>query len=128
VGRPAVCTNLAAVLLDDRRLNQLTGKILESAIEVHRHLGAGLFESTYHPCLRLELAERGLQFVAQQTVPLTYKATRVDAAYRLDLVEILMPLHSSQLLTYLRLAELPVGLLINFKRSEADGRCEAPYQ
>ncbi len=114
------------MLLDDQRLNDLTGRILASAIEVHRVLGPGLFESVYHPCLRFELAERGLQFATQQSIPIVYKTIRLPAAYRIDVivedqvvveiksVDALAPLHSSQLLTYLRLTERPAGLLINF--------------
>src|SRR5262245_38363756 len=114
------------MLLDDQRLNDLTGKILACAIEVHRVLGPGLLESVYHSCLHFELGERGLEFVTQQAIPITYKSLKLRAEYRTDLiveglvvveiksVDALAPLHRSQLLTYLRLSACPAGLLINF--------------
>ena|SRR5258705_7120041 len=114
------------MLVEDPQLNELTGRILASAIEVHRVLGAGLFESVYHPCLHFELAERGLRFSTQQLIPIAYKSVRLAAAFRADLivedlviveiksVDALAPIHSSQLLTYLRLSERPAGLLVNF--------------
>jgi GxxExxY protein len=114
------------MLVDDARLNDLTGTILAGAIEVHRILGPGLFESTYAACLRFELTSRGLRWVAQHPISITYKALRVDSVYQADLVvddlvvveiksvELLTPLHRSQLLTYVRLARNPAGLLINF--------------
>ena len=108
------------------RVNAVTGQIIAAAIEVHRHLGAGLMESSYAPCLHRELAERQLRFVTQHAVPLVYKGVVLDPAYRVDLVveqlvivelkcvERLLSVHSAQVLTYLRLTECPVGLLINF--------------
>ena len=114
------------MLLDDRALNDVTSRILASAIEVHRELGAGLFEGVYHPCLQFELTARGLHFAAEQSVPVIYKSIRLPAAYRVDLIvedlvvvevkaiDALAPIHTAQLLTYLRLTERPAGLLINF--------------
>jgi GxxExxY protein len=108
------------------RLNAVTGEIIGAAIEVHRYFGPGLFESTYVPCLHQELKARGLNYEAQLPVPLIYKGLRLDASYRVDLVvecdvivelkaiEQLLPVHESQVLTYLRLTDRPVGLLINF--------------
>ena len=114
------------MLVDDARLNHLTGNIIAGAIEVHRVMGPGLLESPYMPCLEYELTQRGLAYVRQQAISLTYKTLRLDAIYKLDLVvedtvivevkcvEALAPVHRAQLLTYMRLAKKPAGLLINF--------------
>ncbi len=109
-----------------RPINAITGDIIASAIEVHRHLGPGLLESTYEICLCRELTLRGIPFVKQQELPVVYKGTRLDVGYRIDVlvenqvivelkaVEALAPIHSAQLLTYLKLTGCRVGLLINF--------------
>ena len=114
------------MLIDNARLNQITGRILGGAIEVHRVIGPGLLESPYMPCLEYELKERGLAYVAQAPIALTYKTLQLDVVYRVDLlvedivvvevkcVEWLAPVHKAQLLTYMRLMNKPVGLLINF--------------
>jgi GxxExxY protein len=106
--------------------NQVTEKIIGSAIEVHRLLGPGLLESVYAECLAVELDVRGLRFERQRLVPIAYKGRTVGADLRIDLlveraivvelkaVERLLPVHEAQLLTYLRLTNLQVGLLINF--------------
>jgi len=115
-----------AMLVDDARLNDLTGTILSAAIEVHRILGPGLFEAVYQACLEYELNGRGLRVVIEQSLPIVYKTLRLEAAYKLDLlvedlviveiksVETLLPVHKAQLVTYLRLLRKPAGLLINF--------------
>ena len=112
--------------VDPSEFNDLTGKILGAAIEVHRALGAGLLESIYSSCLHLELTARGLRYVAQRPLPIVYKGMKIDACYRVDLivedrvvvevksVSALSPVHESQLLTYMALTECPAGLLINF--------------
>ena len=114
------------MLLDDTRLNDVTGTTLAAAIEVHRILGPGLLESTYLTCLEYELNDRRLGFVCQHPITLTYKTLRLDAIYRMDLmvedlvivevkcVEQLAAVHKAQLLTYMRLTKKPAGLLINF--------------
>ena len=111
------------------RVNVLTDAIIGAAIEVHRILGPGLLESAYEQCLCHELALRKLAFRRQESVPVIYKAVRLDCGYVLDLVvedqvvvelkavDILLPVHASQLLTYLRLLDKRVGLLINFRAS-----------
>src|SRR5207342_1197359 len=103
----------------------LTHDIIAAAIDVHRVLGPGLLESAYSTCLQHELARRSLAFVTQQRVPVVYKGVTLDCAYRLDLlvdgavvVEVkaladVLPIHQAQLLTYLSLMDLPVGLVIN---------------
>ena len=104
----------------------LTEDIIGAALEVHRHLGPGLLESSYQACLGLELELRGIRYSPRLPVPLTYKGLQVPRAYVVDLlvdervvveikaVESLLPVHSAQLLTYLRALEVSCGLLINF--------------
>jgi len=106
--------------------NEISNKIIQAAIEVHRHLGPGLLESAYEECLCYELSKMGLSFKRQQSLPVEYKGIKLDCGYRLDLVveekvivevksvEKLLPIHQAQLLTYLRLSGLKLGLLINF--------------
>ena len=107
-------------------LNQITERAIGAAIEVHRALGPGLLESAYESCLAYEIAQRGLKVEQQKPLPVVYKEVSLDAGYRLDLliegtviielkaVEALTPLHKAQLLSYLKLSGLRVGLLINF--------------
>jgi GxxExxY protein len=107
-------------------LNQVTEKIIGAAIEIHKTLGPGLLESAYEECLCYELSRAGLHFQRQVDLPVLYKEVRLDCGYRLDLiveevvivelktVECLLPIHEAQLLTYLKMKNLRVGLLINF--------------
>ena len=107
-------------------IDGLTEKIIGAAIEVHKALGPGLFESAYDECLCRELALREIPFVRQQSLPVGYKGVQLDCGYRLDIVvagcvvveikavEAVLPIHSAQLLTYLRLSGIRVGLLLNF--------------
>ena len=104
----------------------LTEKVIGAAIEVHRVLGPGLLESAYQECLCHELRLSGLSFKREAPLPVLYKGIRLDCGYRLDLVvegqvivevksvERLLPIHEAQLLTYLRLAQIHTGLLLNF--------------
>ena len=104
----------------------LTQRIIGFAIEVHRQLGPGLLESAYEECLCFELKEASLRFQRQVPLPVIYKSVRLDCGYRMDLViedkvvvelktvERLMPVHEAQLLTYLKLSRIPIGLLLNF--------------
>ena len=106
--------------------NYFTGEIIGAAIEVHKALGPGLLESAYEECLCHEFTLRQLHFKRQQAIPLEYKGTKLDCGYRIDLliedlvilelksVESLLPIHEAQLLTYLKLTDFNVGLLINF--------------
>ncbi|WP_146647450.1 GxxExxY protein [Labilithrix luteola] len=108
------------------RFEDGTEQIIGALIEVHRCLGPGLLESTYEACVCAELSARGLPFERQRPIPVVYKGVRVECGYRLDLivgdgvlvelkaVERLLPIHEAQVITYLRLAELSVGLLVNF--------------
>jgi GxxExxY protein len=103
-----------------------TGPIIGAAIEVHRQLGPGLLESAYERCLCHELHLRGLTFRCQIELPVSYKGLKLDCGYKIDLivgdevivelksVERILPVHEAQLLTYMKLAAKPVGLLINF--------------
>jgi GxxExxY protein len=104
----------------------LTEEILGAAIEVHRALGPGLLESAYEQCLCHELDLRSIPFQRQVDLPVVYKGIHLGCGYRLDVVvrdavvveikavEKCLPIHSAQLLTYLRLSTCRVGLLINF--------------
>src|ERR1700756_1384960 len=105
---------------------RLTGEIIGAAIEVHRQLGPGLLESTYAACLRQEFKLRNICFEFQKPLPLEYKGIKLDCGYRLDLlvadrvvveiksVEALAPIHEAQLLTYLKLTGVKIGILLNF--------------
>ena len=115
-------------------LNQLSQEIIGCAIEVHRTLGPGLLESAYEECLCHEFMLHDLGFERQRPLPLTYKGVGLDCGYRLDIVvgnqvivelksiEALLPIHEAQLLTYLKLTGLRLGLLMNFKRTDDEGR------
>ncbi|HUT32244.1 MAG TPA: GxxExxY protein [Planctomycetota bacterium] len=104
----------------------LTEKIIGAMIEVHKHIGPGLLESAYEVCTCHELHLRGVAFEAQKPLPVVYKNTRLECGYRADLlvdgrvlvemkaVDSLAPIHEAQLLTYLRLSGVRVGLLVNF--------------
>ena len=106
----------------------LSGRIIGAAIEVHRHLGPGLLESAYEACLAYELIERGMKVARQVPLPVLYKGVSVECGYRIDLivddliicelksVERLMEVHQAQMLSYLKLSGLHLGLLINFNQ------------
>jgi GxxExxY protein len=106
--------------------NRLSERIIGAAIEVHRTLGPGLLESSYHRCLCHELGLRGISYVSQGALPIEYKGTHVDRGYVVDIlvedslivelksVDKLLPIHRVQLLTYMRLLHVSAGLLINF--------------
>jgi GxxExxY protein len=106
--------------------NELSRHIIGAAIEVHRHLGPGLLESAYEACLCKELALRQIPFEKQVPLPIHYKGMDLDCAYRIDVlvaglvvlelkaVDKIEPVHEAQLLTYLKLTERWLGLLINF--------------
>jgi GxxExxY protein len=113
-------------LADLHDINEITSKIIKAAIDVHRTLGPGLFESVYVACLLHELREAGLRYETQKPLPIIYKGVILDCGFRLDLivegrvvVEIksvagIAPIHRAQLSTYLALTGCPAGLLINF--------------
>jgi len=105
---------------------RVAAQVMDAAFKVHRALGPGLVESTYEICLCYELAKQRIDFQKQLSLPIVYEEIRLDAALRLDLlvadavivelkaVERLIPLHEAQLLTYLKLSNKRLGLLINF--------------
>jgi len=107
-------------------LNRITSRIIDGAIRIHRAIGPGLLEKAYSGCLCYELSSAGLSIETQKSLPLIYRGVSIDCAYRADLivdglviVEVkalngLAPIHSRQLLTYLRLANCPIGLLLDF--------------
>lgn len=104
----------------------LTGQVIGAAIEVHRNLGPGLLESAYEECLCYELTMSHIPFLRQQRLPVNYKEVKLDCGYVMDVViperliielktvEKLAPIHEAQLLTYLKLSGIRLGLLLNF--------------
>jgi len=111
---------------ETQRVNEITERIIGCAIEVHRHLGPGLLESAYEECTCHEITQAGLRVQRQVPLPVTYKQVVLDCGYRMDAVveravivefkteEKFLPVHEAQLLSYLKLSGLGVGLLINF--------------
>lgn len=107
-------------------INELSRIIIGCAIEVHKKLGPGLLESAYQECLYYELKNRNLQVLKEKSIPIVYKEIKLDHGYRIDLlvedkivieiktVEKLTEIHTAQILTYLRLGNYPLGLLLNF--------------
>ena len=107
-------------------INNLTGQIIGSAIDVHKVLGPGLLESAYEECLCRELDLRRIRYKRQFPIPVEYKGVKLDCGYRIDLlvegavilelkaVEAIEPIYEAQLLTYLKLTGIKIGLLINF--------------
>ena len=110
-------------------LNELSHRVIGLCIEVHRELGPGLLESAYEEALAYELTNAGLSFERQRAAPLKYKGANLNCDYRLDfvierqlIVELkavgeLLPVHQAQLLTYLKLERLNLGLLVNFNET-----------
>ncbi|MDR7128649.1 GxxExxY protein [Algoriphagus sp. 4150] len=106
--------------------NEISSKNIGAAIEVHKQLGPGLLESSYEKCLAFELIQQGLEIKTQVAVPVIYKGNKLEVGYRLDIlveekviievktVSELAPIHKAQLLTYLKLTGIKLGLLINF--------------
>ena len=107
-------------------INKISGEVVDAAMHVHSALGPGLLESAYEACLKYELSSRGLQVLSQITLPVIYKGNIIDTGYRIDLlvedeivvelksVENIIPIHEAQLLSYLKLSNKKIGLLINF--------------
>ena len=112
--------------MDASEDSALTGRVIGCAIEVHHHLGPGLLERIYEDALCHELTLSGIQFVRQQPVKVTYKGHALDCGFVLDVVverslvleikavTVIHPIYEAQLLTYLRVSGLPLGLLLNF--------------
>jgi GxxExxY protein len=108
------------------KFDALSHLVIGCALEVHKELGPGLLESTYEQCLAHELSKAGIPFKLQQPVSVCYKEVQIDCGYRVDLlvsdqlivelksVEKLLPIHQAQLMTYMKLARISIGLLMNF--------------
>ena len=109
-----------------REFSELSNRVIGAAIEVHRNLGPGLLESTYQSCLAHELMLRDINFEIEYPLPVKYKGVQLECGYRIDLlveneiilelksVEQVMGIHKAQLLTYMKLANINQGFLINF--------------
>ena len=107
-------------------LDRLSYQIIQAAIEIHKTLGPGLLESAYSTCMMFELRARNIGFVSELVVPVRYKGLVLDGGYRVDLLvedavvvelkalEVVLPVHRAQVLSYLRLLDKSLGLLINF--------------
>lgn len=107
-------------------MDLLSDKVIGAAIKVHRELGPGLLESAYEACLAYELRDCGLLVEIQRPLPVVYRGVKLNCGYRLDIVvegklivelkavDRIMPIHEAQLLSYLRLSGIPLGLLVNF--------------
>jgi len=112
--------------MEKDRLNYVSGQILDAAIEVHKNLGPGLLESVYEICLLEELSNKGIRVQRQVVLPITYKGKVLSKEFCIDLfveseiiielktVDKLLPIHEAQILTYLKLTNKKLGLLINF--------------
>lgn len=112
--------------MNNEHLNRVSSVILDSSINVHKELGPGLLESVYEICLYKELRTRNLFVERQVVLPVVFRGETLDADFRIDLlveheiilelkaVEVLLPVHDAQLLTYMKLAEKKLGFLINF--------------
>ncbi|MEA2068852.1 MAG: GxxExxY protein [Verrucomicrobiota bacterium] len=108
------------------QFDELSNKVIGCALNVHRELGPGLLESTYEQCLCYELSKAGIQFERQKELPVQYQDVMIDCGYRIDTlvenrliielksVEQLQRIHEAQLLTYMKLSAIQIGLLINF--------------
>ncbi|HET6841406.1 MAG TPA: GxxExxY protein [Candidatus Angelobacter sp.] len=108
-------------------LNDITGHIISAAMKVHTAMGPGLLESVYQTCLQHEIEKSGLNVHREVAIPVTYDGLKLDAKFRIDMLvedlvivelkcaDALLPIHKAQILTYLRLADKPTGLLLNFK-------------
>ncbi|MCC6370419.1 MAG: GxxExxY protein [Bacteroidia bacterium] len=113
-------------MVTQQYINEVSYKIVGAAIEVHKHLGPGLLESVYHSCMIDELNNAELEVKSQVHLPVNYKGKNIGGNLRIDLlindliivelkaVEAIIPLYKAQLLSYLKLAKMPKGLLINF--------------
>ncbi len=108
------------------KFDSLSNQVIGCALEVHKHLGPGLPESTYEQCLAHELSSVGISFQLQKPLPVEYKGLMLECGYRIDVliedqlivelksVNTLLPIHEAQILTYMKLGNIKTGLLINF--------------
>ncbi|MCF8496544.1 MAG: GxxExxY protein [Alphaproteobacteria bacterium] len=110
----------------NRALNDITGEIVDCSLKIHRKMGPGLYEKVYEDCMAYELSKRNIKFERQYPVTVAYEDLRIDNAFKIDLfvenqviVELkstdkILPIHESQIITYMRLSHIQTGLLINF--------------
>jgi GxxExxY protein len=117
---------MAQISTDIEKLNELSYKIIGAVYKVHSELGPGLLESTYEICLEYELLNSGLKVERQKPLPVVYREIKLEAGYRIDLlvensiilelksVDEIAPIHKAQLMTYLKLSGIKLGLLLNF--------------
>ena len=111
---------------NEMEFDELSKKIIGCALEVHKRLGPGLLESSYERCLSFELLNAGIHHSAQKELPIEYKGVKLDCGYRIDMlieneiivelksVDKILPIHEAQLLTYMKLSGVKIGLLLNF--------------
>ncbi len=111
---------------DDMEFDELSSRVIGCAIEVHKTLGPGLLESTYQECLAYELKVNNISFELEKELPIMYKNIKIPCGYRLDAiiegklilelksVSTILPIHEAQILTYMKLSNVSIGLLINF--------------
>jgi GxxExxY protein len=124
--RKTALTTTKITKVTKMEFDELSRGVIGCAIEVHRSLGPGLLESTYRQCLACELSHAGVPFQMEVPLPVRYKDILLDCGYRIDLlvrsdliveiksVETLLPIHQAQIPTYMRLARIPIGQLMNF--------------
>jgi len=117
---------IQSIPITKRYINDIAYAVVGCAIEVHKHLGPGLLESVYHRCMMRELADRGFEALSQVPVPIIYKGIRLADPLVVDIlvndlivveikaVEVVLPVHQAQIISYVRLTCKPKGLLINF--------------
>ena len=115
--------------MNRQRYEAIAKEVVDACIQVHRALGPSLLESTYQKCLLYELSSRGLKVASEVSIPVVYKGVELDCGYRIDIlvedvivlelksVEKLLPVHSAQIITYLKLANKRLGFLLNFNVS-----------
>jgi GxxExxY protein len=108
------------------KINDLSGIVIDAALEVHTVLGPGLLESAYEACLKYELSSRNIKTISQLELPINYKNNTIESGYRIDLlvedklivelkaIEKIMPVHEAQVLSYLKMSNIKIGLILNF--------------
>ena len=112
--------------MDLEKIDKLSNRIIGLALEVHRNLGPGLLESAYQQCLAYEFNKNSIDFVSEHPIPVKYKEININCSYRADFiveqciilelkaVEKILPIHEAQLITYLKIADIKLGLILNF--------------
>ncbi|HBR69692.1 MAG TPA: GxxExxY protein [Rhodospirillaceae bacterium] len=112
--------------MSDKKVNDITGEIVDASLKVHRKMGPGLYEKVYEDCLAYELEKRNFKFIRQHSITVEYEELIISNAFKVDLLvedkvivelkstEKILPIHEAQILTYMRLSNTKTGLLINF--------------